>query len=88
MARSGKPKNIGAVGKQIAFLLVERGGHVRFYHVAIVTGATQRSRLSRILSRKDEAQNGARSIKRTEADRLIADLDQFAAWAEALLSGR
>lgn len=36
------PKNIGAVGKQIAFALVERGGKVRSWHVANVTGATLR----------------------------------------------
>ena len=36
------PKNIGAVGKQIAFSLVERGGHIRSFHVASVTGATLR----------------------------------------------
>jgi transposase-like protein len=36
------PKNIGAVGKQIAFALVERGGHVRSWHVANVTGKTLR----------------------------------------------
>jgi transposase-like protein len=37
-----KPGNIGAVGKIVAFSLVERGGHVRSYHVADVTGATLR----------------------------------------------
>jgi transposase-like protein len=34
------PKNIGAVGKQIAFTLVERDGRVRSFHVPNVTGAT------------------------------------------------
>ena len=34
------PANIGAVGKQIAFTLVERGGRARSFHVANVTGAT------------------------------------------------
>jgi transposase-like protein len=34
------PKNIGAVGKQIAFTLVERNGRARSFHVANVTGAT------------------------------------------------
>ncbi|MEQ1930180.1 MAG: IS1595 family transposase [Parvularculaceae bacterium] len=36
------PKNIGMHGKQIAFALVERGGSVRSYHVANVTGETLR----------------------------------------------
>jgi transposase-like protein len=34
------PKNIGAVGKQVAFTLVERKGRARSFHVANVTGAT------------------------------------------------
>jgi len=34
------PKNIGAVGKQIVFTLVERDGRARSFHVANVTGAT------------------------------------------------
>jgi|SRR5579871_1270796 len=34
------PKNIGAVGKQIAFTLVERGGRARSFHVANVSGRT------------------------------------------------
>ncbi len=34
------PKNIGAVGKQIAFTLVERNGRARSFHVANVTGKT------------------------------------------------
>ena len=34
------PKNIGAVGKSIAFTLVERGGRARSFHVANVTGKT------------------------------------------------
>jgi transposase-like protein len=34
------PKNIGAVGKQVAFTLVERNGRARSFHVANVTGAT------------------------------------------------
>jgi len=37
-----KPGNIGAVGKQVAFSLVERGGSVRSFHVGNVTGATLR----------------------------------------------
>jgi len=34
------PKNISAVGKQVAFTLVERGGRARSFHVANVTGKT------------------------------------------------
>jgi transposase-like protein len=34
------PKNIGAVGKQIVFTLVERNGRARSFHVANVTGKT------------------------------------------------
>ena len=36
------PKNIGAVGKQVAFTLVERDGRARSFHVANVTGKTLR----------------------------------------------
>lgn len=36
------PKNIGAVGKQIAFSLVERGGGVRSFHVTSVNAKTLR----------------------------------------------
>ena len=34
------PKNIGSVGKQVAFTLVERNGRARSFHVANVSGAT------------------------------------------------
>ena len=36
------PKNIGAVGKQVAFTLVERGGRARSFHVTSVNGRTLR----------------------------------------------
>ncbi|HXQ09702.1 MAG TPA: IS1595 family transposase, partial [Caulobacteraceae bacterium] len=36
----GDPKNIGAVGKSVAFTLVERGGRARSFHVANVSGKT------------------------------------------------
>ncbi len=36
------PKNIGMVGKSIAFTLVERNGRARSFHVANVSGATLR----------------------------------------------
>jgi transposase-like protein len=36
------PKNVGAVGKEIAFSLVERGGKVRSYHVRNVNAKTLR----------------------------------------------
>jgi transposase-like protein len=35
-----KPGQIGGVGKQVVFALVERGGRARSFHVANVTGAT------------------------------------------------
>jgi len=46
------PKNIGAVGKQIAFTLVERGGRARSFHVANVTGKTLRPIIVKHVSRK------------------------------------
>lgn len=39
----------------------------------------------RLLGRKDEVNYGARSATREEAERLIAELDEFAAWAEGTL---
>jgi len=36
------PKNIGMVGKQVAFTLVERNGRARSFHVANVSGKTLR----------------------------------------------
>ena len=46
------PKNIGAVGKQIAFTLVERGGRARSFHVANVSGKTLRPIIVKHVSRK------------------------------------
>lgn len=46
------PKNIGAVGKQICFSLVERGGRVRSFHVASVSSKTLRPILVKHVSRK------------------------------------
>ncbi len=46
------PKNIGAVGKQIAFTLVERGGRARSFHVANVSGATLGPIIRKHVSRK------------------------------------
>ena len=46
------PKNIGAVGKQVAFTLVERGGRARSFHVANVTGKTLRPIMVKHVSRK------------------------------------
>jgi transposase-like protein len=48
---SKRKKVTGAVGKQIAFSLVERGGHVRSYHVANVSSATLREILVTRISR-------------------------------------
>lgn len=39
----------------------------------------------RLLGRKDEVNYGARSTTLEEAERLIAELDEFAAWAEGVL---
>lgn len=39
----------------------------------------------RLLGRKDEVNYGARSTTHEEAERLIAELDDFAAWAEGVL---
>ena len=36
------PKNIGAVGKQVVFTLVERNGRARSFHVPNVSGNTLR----------------------------------------------
>ena len=46
------PKNIGAVGKQVAFTLVERGGRARSFHVANVTGKTLGPIMFQNVSRK------------------------------------
>lgn len=39
----------------------------------------------RLLGRKDEVNYGARSTTRGEAERLLAELDEFGAWAEGVL---
>ena len=39
----------------------------------------------RILGRKDEVNYGARSTSHDEASRLLAELDEFAAWVEGVL---
>ena len=46
------PKNIGSVGKQVVFTLVERGGRARSFHVANVTGKTLGPIMFRNVSRK------------------------------------
>ena len=46
----------------------------------------QERRLARILSEKDAAQYGARIERKSEAVRLLADLEKFAAWAELEMS--
>ncbi len=46
------PKNIGAVGKQVVFTLVERNGRARSFHVANVTGKTLRPLMVKHVSRK------------------------------------
>ena len=46
---------------------------------------TQEKFFRRLLGRKDEVNYGTRSTTRDEAERLLADLDDFAAWAEGVL---
>ena len=46
------PKNIGAVGKQVVFSLVERGGKARSHHVANITAKTLRPIVMATVSRK------------------------------------
>lgn len=46
------PKNIGAVGKEIAFSLVERGGRVRSVHVPAVNAKTLRPIMRTHIDRK------------------------------------
>ncbi|MEX1108804.1 MAG: IS1595 family transposase [Dongiaceae bacterium] len=46
------PKNIGAVGKEVAFSLVERGGKVRSHHVPNVSAKTLRPILVAQVDRK------------------------------------
>lgn len=45
----------------------------------------QERRYRRILSFKDEVQYGTRQASRDEAGRLLADLEEFAHWAQELL---
>jgi len=46
------PKNIGAVGKQVVFTLVERSGRARSFHVANVSGKTLRPLIVKHVDRK------------------------------------
>lgn len=39
----------------------------------------------RLLGRKDEVNYGARSTTREEAERMMTELDEFAAWAEGVI---
>jgi hypothetical protein len=47
----------------------------------------QERRLARIIEHKDEAQYGARTGRLGEAAALLAELEDFAAWAEATIAG-
>lgn len=73
------------------------GGVVNQQDHATVTRAVQRAlgnradpaamkRLGRILREKDAAQYGARVARMDHAARLLADLDELAAWAEQELN--
>lgn len=46
------PKNVGGVGKQICFSLVERGGRVRSFHVANVSSKTLRPIITKHVRRE------------------------------------
>jgi hypothetical protein len=48
----------------------------------------QAKRMRRILAEKDTAQYGARLLRVKEAVRLLADLREFAAWAETEIARR
>jgi hypothetical protein len=47
--------------------------------------AAQEKRFRRILAEKDEVQYGARLKSRSEAEQMLRELDEFAAWAESEL---
>lgn len=46
---------------------------------------SQERRYRRVLSFKDEVQYGTRKASREEAARLLADLEEFARWAQDML---
>jgi hypothetical protein len=47
---------------------------------------SQENRLARLLGRKDEMQYGARLGRSQDAEQIVAQLDDFAAWAETMLA--
>jgi hypothetical protein len=63
----------------------EHGGAVKVLRDAIGNRlpTAQERTLKRILDRKPVAQYGSRIVSRADAAALLADLDAFAAWAEA-----
>ena len=94
----GNPSMSQIVNAAIAFAdaLTARHGRVnRQDHAAAVKTlrdalgnrlpATQEKRLRRILAEKDEVQYGARLKSRAEAEHLLQELNEFAAWAESEL---
>jgi hypothetical protein len=94
----GNPSMSQIVNAAIAFTdaLTARHGRVnRQDHAAAVKTlrdalgnrlpAAQEKRLRRILAEKDEVQYGARLKSRAEAEHLLQELDEFAAWAESEL---
>jgi hypothetical protein len=46
---------------------------------------SQENRLARILGAKDEVQYGTRLKTKADAEKMLAELDEFARWAEAEL---
>ncbi len=71
-------KFVGRVNQQ------EHSGAVRALRAALgkrLPGEQER-RLSRILGEKDAAQYSPRAKRKSEALRILADLERFAAWAE------
>jgi hypothetical protein len=79
-------KNIGGMGKEVAFALVERGGKVRSFHVPEVSGKTLRPILVSQISRKstlmtDKAVNTTASGKSLPATKrsITAPMNTFAA---------
>lgn len=50
--------------------------------------AAQERRLRRLLERKDEVQYGPSAGRRTDAERMLTDLEAFASWAERQFVGR
>lgn len=64
----------------------DHGAMIKLLCEAVSVPAEQERRLRRIIDKKDDAEYGSRSQRRVEAEKLLADLDKFARWAEATMS--